>query len=144
MKNPHTTHLFTVGAHILQRFASILKLRSVLIPLAIWVLAGVAWLSLQLEWVNPMMLEGVIFEQPRRMNATILEPLSERVACYGPRGKLLSESPDDELQYGDLNVRKSYSEAQKIACFRLTNMDIQPIRYRFGGRSANWALIRPG
>ena len=34
------------------------------------------------------------------------QPLeAERVPCYGPRGKLLSDSPDDQVQSVSLNLR---------------------------------------
>ncbi|KAL2151029.1 hypothetical protein VTH82DRAFT_6127 [Thermothelomyces myriococcoides] len=33
----------------------------------------------------------------------VLPPLAERVACYGPRGLLLGESPDDDLQTSEIN-----------------------------------------
>lgn len=37
-------------------------------------------------------------KQPQRMPThNVLPPLAERIACYGPRGKLLGESPDDDL-----------------------------------------------
>ncbi|KAL1845333.1 hypothetical protein VTK73DRAFT_658 [Phialemonium thermophilum] len=42
---------------------------------------------------------------PRRMPvAQPLPPLPDRVPCYGPRRRLLSESPDDELRSAHLDI----------------------------------------
>lgn len=38
-----------------------------------------------------------------------LHPLDDRLPCYGPRNRLLSESPDDDLHYGDPETRKLFS-----------------------------------
>lgn len=44
--------------------------------------------------------------QPKRMPThNVLPPLAERVACYGPRGRLLGESPDDDLETSVINGR---------------------------------------
>lgn len=44
--------------------------------------------------------------QPKRMPThNVLPPLAERVACYGPRGLLLGESPDDDLEASVIDGR---------------------------------------
>lgn len=40
----------------------------------------------------------------RMPNVEPMPPLQDRVPCYGPRGKLLSASPDDELRSVELNI----------------------------------------
>lgn len=48
---------------------------------------------------------------PERMtNTPPLPPLSKRIPCYGPRGKLLSNSPDDALDEVELKIRMQYSD----------------------------------
>lgn len=49
-------------------------------------------------------------EQPKRMPThNVLPPLAERVACHGPRGHLLGQSPDDDLEETELNGRTQLS-----------------------------------
>jgi hypothetical protein len=58
----------------------------------------------------PVGLLDDIWPETRRMPvATPPMPLLKRVACVGPRGRLLSESPDDELRPVKLDTRKSAS-----------------------------------
>lgn len=45
-------------------------------------------------------------EQPLRMPThNILPPLADRVPCYGPRGRLLGNSPDDDLEEREMDGR---------------------------------------
>lgn len=38
------------------------------------------------------------------MNMTILEPLTRKVPCVGPRGDVMNESDDEALRFGDLDT----------------------------------------
>jgi len=75
-------------------------------------------LGICLVWVVALQFRGDISEQwtelgnkmpdmrekPRRMPThNVLPPLSERVACLGPRGHLLGQSPDDDLVARELD-----------------------------------------
>lgn len=45
-------------------------------------------------------------EKVKRMPThNVLPPLDERVPCYGPRGRLLGQSPDDDLDERELDRR---------------------------------------
>lgn len=81
------------------RLVSLRALRWAAIPLAFWLIAGLFYLGQRREWLGVAPLEGIIFRPPPRMNMTILPPLSIPSACQGARGKLLDDSPDDELRY---------------------------------------------
>lgn len=81
------------------RLASLRWLRWAAIPLTFWLVVGLFYIGQRREWLGVAPLEGVVFSAPPRMNATILPPLSIPSACKGARGKLLDDSPDDELRY---------------------------------------------
>lgn len=94
---------------ILARLVSLRWLRWATIPLALWLIAGLFYIGQRQEWLGIAPLEGIVFSAPPRMNMTILAPLSLPNACKGARGKLLDDSPDDELRYetvdgGKLNL----------------------------------------
>ena len=45
-------------------------------------------------------------KQPKRMPThNVLPPLNDRIACHGPRGHLLGQSPDDDLVERELDGR---------------------------------------
>jgi biotin synthase len=45
-------------------------------------------------------------EQPKRMPTdNVLPPLADRVPCHGPRGYLLGQSKDDDLEERELDGR---------------------------------------
>jgi len=63
------------------------------------------------KWEHaPVGLLDDIWPETRRMPvaATPPMPLLGRVACVGPRGRVLSQSPDDELRSVELDVRKFF------------------------------------
>ncbi|KAH8890330.1 hypothetical protein GQ53DRAFT_174618 [Thozetella sp. PMI_491] len=53
------------------------------------------------EWPAP--LQFFDFGPERMAGVEVLPPLAERVPCFGPRNKLLSSSPDDDLGTVSLN-----------------------------------------
>lgn len=53
------------------------------------------------------LLDDVWPETKRMPLATPQMPLLRRVTCTGPRGHLLSQSPDDELRSVKLDIRES-------------------------------------
>lgn len=75
---------------------------------ALWIVGLQLSLSLS-EWDSPLGFISVpgFRHRPKRMTSAYntLPPLEERVACYGPRGRLLSDSPDDALTEVELSIR---------------------------------------
>ncbi|KAK0611424.1 hypothetical protein B0T14DRAFT_441225 [Immersiella caudata] len=73
---------------------------------AVWVLC--LQLSVFSSWGPPLGFTDIpgLRKGPRRMTSAYntLPPLTERIACYGPRGYLLSESPDDELREDEFSM----------------------------------------
>ncbi|KAK3312858.1 hypothetical protein B0H66DRAFT_485505 [Apodospora peruviana] len=53
---------------------------------------------------NNLQTSAASSSRRRMTNHPPLPALKPRVPCYGPRGKLLSESPDDELEEVNLNI----------------------------------------
>lgn len=50
---------------------------------------------------------GKNYNGPKRMPThNVLPPMAERIACHGPRGHLLGQSRDDDLQESELDGRK--------------------------------------
>ncbi|CAH0019110.1 unnamed protein product [Clonostachys rhizophaga] len=78
-----------------------LRLRYLLPSLILWAILALFFLGAEQEWTHPGTLEAIIYRTSTRMptNPAGLEPLAEPVSCYGARGHLLSDSPDDELHY---------------------------------------------
>ncbi len=58
------------------------------------------------EYAPLGLLDDIWPETKRMPPATPPMPLLKRVACSGPRGRLLSQSPDDELRSVKLAIRK--------------------------------------
>lgn len=110
---PTTTMIKTRLKHhgaSLQRLAP-LRLRYLFLPALLWcLLASFFWCSRAprfaalVPWPRQRLFGAPLDAPPvRRMPlATALDPLSPRVACFGPRDKLLSDSPDDNLHPSDL------------------------------------------
>jgi hypothetical protein len=72
------------------------------------------------KWEHtPIGLLDDIWPEAKRMPlATPPMPLLKRVACNGPRGRLLSQSPDDELRSVVLDIRKFGIHGGQIAPWR--------------------------
>ncbi|EQK98171.1 biotin synthase-like protein [Ophiocordyceps sinensis CO18] len=89
-----------------------LRLRYLVVPALVWCLVASLLLCLQhphlVVVVDAQRLRffGAAFQHVpplhRMPSATTLAPLSPRVACYGPRRRLLSDSPDDDVHHSDL------------------------------------------
>ncbi|KAH7309577.1 hypothetical protein B0I35DRAFT_453285 [Stachybotrys elegans] len=89
------------------RYLSSLPLRYLAVPLVVWCIVSIVLLSANhLEANGHSHITGVNNKvSPNRMPPPKpLRPLRARIPCYGARGRLLTESPDDELQYSELNV----------------------------------------
>lgn len=72
----------------------------------IWVLAIQFRGDVSQQWTQLKNHMPEFGAQPKRMPThNVLPPLAERVACYGPRGRLLGESPDDDLETSVINGR---------------------------------------
>ena len=81
-------------------FTSLPRYRSVLFALIFWLVTIVVVLRVRRPWIAPGFSDG-----SERMPYVVRRPpLSDRVPCYGARGVLLSNSPDDELQYVDVDA----------------------------------------
>lgn len=86
--------------------------RQAVVLLIALVIAWLVCLQLSLlssEWTSSLSFISIpgFRKSPRRMTSAYntLPPLAERIPCYGPRGHLLSESPDDELDEVELSQR---------------------------------------
>lgn len=92
----------------LQRLVSVRRLRYIVVPALLWFVVGVVFFGSRhgplAGW--PMLTRQRLFgsHAHRMPPATTLPELEPPVSCYGPRQRLLSDSPDDELQYGDLGL----------------------------------------
>lgn len=88
-----------------------IPIRSIALALALWYIVGTILYAVQhSSWLTSTWFTVSSSEPPNRMpKPTPLKPLPERVPCFGARGLLLSESPDDELRYTDVNSRKALS-----------------------------------
>ncbi|PHH67629.1 hypothetical protein CDD82_1264 [Ophiocordyceps australis] len=83
-----------------------------LLFLGLWFLGAVVWICgqqassrrhlLGLGWMAPLVYRPPV-RHGRMPLATPLEDLGPRIACLGPRQRLLSESPDDDLWYERLD-----------------------------------------
>ncbi|KAL2021862.1 hypothetical protein VTK56DRAFT_6457 [Thermocarpiscus australiensis] len=69
----------------------------------IWVLAVQFRGGVSEHWSQLGVLPNMRKPPPRMPTYNVLPPLAERVACYGPRGLLLGESPDDELEEKEMD-----------------------------------------
>ncbi|PNY26324.1 Uncharacterized protein TCAP_03751 [Tolypocladium capitatum] len=91
----------------LQRLPSY-RLRSILGLAVLWSAAAVVLLGSrypQLGGLGSLTRERFFGSHVHRMSpATALPKLASRISCLGPRGRLLSDSPDDELRYGHVGV----------------------------------------
>ncbi|KND92118.1 hypothetical protein TOPH_02902 [Tolypocladium ophioglossoides CBS 100239] len=89
----------------LQRLPSY-RLRYVLVPAVLWFVVGVLLLGRRhLAGLVPLTRQRLFGPPVNRMApATALPKLASRISCRGPRGRVLSDSPDDELRYGDVSV----------------------------------------
>lgn len=98
----------------------------------------------------PVGLLDNVWPETRRMPlATPPMPLLKRVACTGPRGRLLSQSPDDELRSAKLDIRKSCLPpllgGAAVGGSALTPpCDAQPTQRPSSGRTASSASTNRG
>lgn len=60
------------------------------------VAAAVLWFVIAVVWIRR--------DRQPTLSGYRQRETASRIPCFGPRGRLLSESPDDALQYGALNV----------------------------------------
>lgn len=89
-------------------FTTLPRYRSVAFAFIFWVITVVVLLHVHQPWVQPGFSDGA-----ERMPFVVRRPpLGERVSCYGARGVLLSNSPDDDLQYGDVQAGEYFSILQ--------------------------------
>jgi hypothetical protein len=73
----------------------------------VWYLAVQYRGDVQQRWSELELPEAPVRTPPRRMPTdNVLPELAKRGACYGPRGRLLGESPDDDLVSRELDGRK--------------------------------------
>jgi len=74
---------------------------------ALWLLC--LQLSLFSSWGAPLGFISIpeLRNGPKRMTPAynIVPPLAAPVACFGPRGRLLSESPDDDILEEEFSIR---------------------------------------
>ena len=61
----------------------------------------------------PSLFDDNIFPTDAELEADLIDP----VPCIGPRGKLLSESPDDQLHAADLPVCECLQDMLSTDCF---------------------------
>ncbi|POR39550.1 Uncharacterized protein TPAR_00246 [Tolypocladium paradoxum] len=84
------------------------RLRYILVPALLWFVVGVVLLGSRhprLAGLVPLTRQRLFASHAHRMSsATALPKLASRISCRGPRRRVLSDSPDDELQYGDVSV----------------------------------------
>ncbi|KJZ73997.1 hypothetical protein HIM_06665 [Hirsutella minnesotensis 3608] len=91
-----------------------LRLRYLAIPALLWLLLGALFFCSRHPRPLPARLAAIVHAQrqrilahgespPRMASSAALPKLPRRIACYGPRRKLLSDSPDDALRYEDLH-----------------------------------------
>ncbi|GJN66370.1 hypothetical protein PLICBS_000388 [Purpureocillium lilacinum] len=92
----------------LQRIIPV-RLRFIVVPALVWFILGTIFLASRhgsrLAGLVPLTgqhLFGGGSHTHRLPPPTTSRKLPPRVSCRGPRGHLLSHSPDDDLQYGDL------------------------------------------
>lgn len=81
-------------------FTALPRYRSVLFAFIFWLITVVVLLHVHQPWIAPGFSDG-----SERMPFVVRRPpLSDRVPCYGARGVLLSNSTDDDLQYGEVDA----------------------------------------
>jgi hypothetical protein len=85
---------------------SSIPIRSIALTLALWYILGTLLHAAQRSsWLTSTWFQVSSNDPPKQMPPyTPLKPLPERVPCYGARGLLLPESPDDRLQYGKIGT----------------------------------------
>lgn len=94
--------------------------RHAVVPVVLLVIVWLAIVQLNLDWSSASLVTIPGFGRShKRMTSAhnTLPPLAKRVPCYGPRGRLLSESPDDDLEEVELSIRtrRSHLRAQELA-----------------------------
>jgi hypothetical protein len=81
--------------------------RSIAVPLVLWAVVGISWIFARHQYLGPAPVSELFTDGPQRMPSLVaLSPLPPREDCYGPRGLLLRESPDDALQYEHVDIRE--------------------------------------
>lgn len=112
------------------------------------------------RWKYPPLQRFEDYLRQRMPAPEPLVPLADRVPCYGPRGKVLSASPDDELRSVELNTcmepffyffpAPPVPLLSGLAFFRLcarhadAHTPPQHIQRRSSGRIANFASSSRG
>lgn len=84
------------------------RLRWILAPALLWLVVAVVLLGSRhprLAGLVPLTRGRLFGPRVHRMSsAPALPKLASRVPCRGARGRVLSDSPDDELRYGHVSV----------------------------------------
>lgn len=116
--------------------------RHTVVPVVLLVVVWLAIAQLNLEWSTASLVSIPGFGRShKRMTSAhnTLPPLAKRVPCYGPRGRLLSESPDDDLEELELSIRtkRPRPRAQELTIL-LTRTTSQHTRYHSPARTKRW------
>lgn len=92
-----------IKAGRLQQRLPSLRLRYIIVPALIWFVTATIFLGSRHPQVRQRIFGDGSKIAHRMPPATVLQPLPERIPCYGVRDELLPDSPDDKLRYSDLS-----------------------------------------